>query len=144
MITIQQYFGSKAHTQAQEDSAIDLLERVDRLTSEAEAVGQFRRRIDPDTGSEISGSPGGAGDGGFRLPTSTTGTATSSHREARAVDVYDPANELDTWLNDFEDGQGGNSKLEEYGLYREHPDATIHWCHFTTRPPRSLKRTFRP
>ena len=57
---------------------------------------------------------------------------------------YDPGDRLDTWLNDFEDGQGGNSKLEEYGLYREAPSATPNWVHLTTRPPHSGKRTFQP
>ena len=39
---------------------------------------------------------------------------------------------LDDWLDD--------DTLERYGLYREAPDATPHWCHLTTRPPMSGRR----
>jgi len=145
MITIEQYFGNKAHTPAQETLARDLLWRVEALWAEAVADG-VPRHIDPDTGTEISGSRGGAGDGGFRLPTATTGQGLSSHKEARGVDPFDKDDEFDNWLNQFEssDGEGGNSKLEEYGLHREHPSTTRTWCHLTTRAPRSGKRTFYP
>jgi hypothetical protein len=100
--------------------------------------------IDPDTGTEISGSRRGRGDGGFRLETSTTGRAFSAHKEARAVDDYDPDNAFDRWLNEFEFGEGQNDKLEEHGLYREHPQSTNTWCHLTTRAPPSGKRTYYP
>lgn len=145
MITKEQYFGIKPHTPEQEALAIDMLMRANALVGEAAAGGgSFTRAVDPDTGTEISGSRGGAGDGGFRLPTSITGRGKSSHKEARAVDVYDPHEELDTWLDQFETGNGGNSKLEEYGLYREAPGSTHGWCHLTTRAPGSGRRTFQP
>lgn len=150
MITAAQYFGAKPHTQADEEVAKDLLARVNALIGEAVAAGAFVRVIDPDTGTEISGARGGAGDGGFRVRTSITGRPGSSHKEAKGVDPYDPDSRLDTWLDRFEDGNGGNSKLEAYGLYREHPDATRggtpeqDWCHLQTRAPGSGRRTFRP
>ena len=144
MITLQQYFGLKARDERQVSEAVNLLDRVDRLTDEAEAAGIFARPIDPDTETEISGSRGGNGDGGFRLPDAVTGRSKSSHKEARGVDVYDPGNHFDNWLTTYDDGLGGNSKLEEYGLYREHPDSTNSWVHLTTRPPGSGKRTFQP
>lgn len=144
MITVQQYFGLKAHDERQTDLAIDLLDRVDRLTDEADAAGIFARPVDSDTGTEISGSRGGNGDGGFRLPDATTGRVKSSHKEARGVDVYDPGNHFDNWLTTYDDGHGGNSKLEEYGLYREHPNSTNSWVHLTTRAPGSGHRTFLP
>jgi len=105
--------------------------------------------IDPDTGTEISGARGGAGDGGFRLQTATTGKSNSSHKDAKGVDDYDKDDAFDKWLDQFEvpmpNGQpGGNSKLEEYGLYREHPSTTPTWCHLTTRAPASGRRTFYP
>lgn len=133
MITQTQYFGAKPHTEAQDALATDLLMRVNLLIDEAVDAG-FVRSIDPDTGTEISGSKGGAGDGGFRLPGATTGAPNSSHKEARAVDVFDPAGKLDAWITD--------EVLEKYGLYRETPGATFGWCHLTTRPPKSGKRTF--
>ena len=144
MITNEQYFGAKPHTDEHEKTAWKLLQLVNKLIDEAVSVGAFERTIDPDTGSEISGSKGGAGDGGFRLPTATTGKALSSHKEARGVDVFDPGNDLDAWLNEFEGDNGANSKLQAYGLYREAPHATPGWCHLTSRAPGSGRRTFVP
>lgn len=135
MITTDQYFAGKPHSPEQDALAQHMLESVNELLDEAEAAG-IPRQICPNTGSEISGSKGGSGDGGFRLPGATTGAATSSHKEARAVDVYDAGDHLDSWLTD--------EKLETYGLYRESPRATPTWCHLTTRPPRSGRRTFDP
>jgi hypothetical protein len=143
MITSDQYFG-KPHSAQHFADAVDLLQRVNRLGDEAQAFGAFTWSVDLDTGSQISGRAGGDGDGGFRTPSATTGDSGSSHRQAKGVDIYDPSNKLDTWLDGFEDGHGGNSKLEERGLYREDPKATNTWCHLTTRAPHSGKRTFQP
>ena len=134
MITLAQYFGNKPHSPDHTSNADYLLHRVANLEAEAAAAGVKVDHIDPDTGTCISGSRGGAGDGGFRLPTSTTGKGLSSHKEARGVDKYDPLNELDNWLTD--------EILARHGLYREHPDDTPTWCHLTTRPPNSGKRSF--
>lgn len=120
-----------------------LLEAVNELLAEAERAG-INSPTCPNTGTQISGSKGGTGDGGFRLPTATTGSLLSSHKEARAVDVYDPGGKLDDWLDDFEVGVGDNTKLAEYELYREAPDATTGWLHLTTREPKSKRRTFHP
>ena len=144
MITSEQYFQGKPHDAEDEITASDMLTRVNELIDEAERLLAFRRAICPNTGSEVSGSKGGAGDGGFRLATSTTGSAKSSHKEAKAVDIYDPGGHLDDWLDDFEQPGGGNTMLEEHGLYREHPNATEGWCHLTTRAPGSGRRTFNP
>lgn len=142
MITVYHYFGRKEHTQEHMDSATLLLDRVEALIADAVDDGAFTRLIDPDTGTEISGSKGGAGDGGFRLPNSTTGAPSSSHKEARGVDVYDPKNQLDMWLDSFEDGSGGNLMLEQHKLYREAAKHTPGWCHLTTRAPGSGRRSF--
>jgi len=144
VISIDEYF-RKPHSLKQAASCVDLLDRVNALCKEAIDVGAFILQDDPDTGSEISGSPGGDGDGGFRTPGSRTGSAGSSHRQAMAVDVYDPNNRLDSWLDKFEqDGTWFNSKLAEHDLYREHPSATPGWCHLSTRAPGSGRRTFNP
>lgn len=142
MITVEQYF-AKPRSADQEAAATDLLQRVNELLADAYTHGVYEF-IDPDTGSQISGTKGGSGDGGFRLPDSKTGPPGSSHRQAMAVDVYDPTDELDTWLDEFERDGGQNSMLEKHGLYREHPSATNGWCHLSTRAPRSGKRTFLP
>ena len=144
MISPEQYFGSKTHSLEHERDADDLLVRVNALCEEASSGGVFHWAIDPDTGTEISGSRGGAGDGGLRLPTATTGRQKSSHKEARAVDVYDPQNELNDWLSEFDNAWWGNAKLEQHGLYREAPGATPTWVHLSTREPGSGRRTFNP
>jgi hypothetical protein len=143
-ITLEQYF-AKPHTAEQRAAALDLLRRRAALRAEYyAATGRTGPDIDPDTGNEISGSRGGNGDGGFRVPTSD-GAKNSAHKEARAVDDYDPKNDFDDWLTlfDKEDGRY-NEKLEKNGLYREHPSTTPTWCHLTTRAPASGKRTFYP
>lgn len=132
MITAKEYFGEKAHTQAHEEAAVDLLRRVNALCEE---VG-YEAPDDPDTGTQISGSRGGKGDGGFRLMTATTGKTHSSHKEAKGVDVYDPDGILDAAITD--------EVLEKFGLYREAPEQTETWCHLTTRRPGSGHRTFIP
>lgn len=147
VITVQQYFGSKfGHpdvTQLRFENALSLLMRVGELLSEARADGVNVDLIDPDTGTEISGSKGGSGDGGFRLQDSKTGAPGSAHKNGEAVDKYDPDNALDTWLDKFDTGTAGNTKLEYHGLFREHGDDTPGWCHIQTRAPKSGKRTFR-
>lgn len=136
MITRDQYFifkgVEKDHSPEQEANAVELLLRVNELLTAL----NWAYPIDADTGTSISGSKGGSGDGGFRDVFSKTGAPHSSHREGKAVDVFDPNNELDALLTD--------ELLEAYGLYREHPDDTEGWCHLTTRAPHSGHRTFHP
>jgi hypothetical protein len=144
VIHLEDYFGAKPRTNDQEFLAADLLDRVNALVDEAVAAGAFERMKDPDTGTEISGSRGGQGDGGFRLTTATTGRPLSSHKEARGVDGYDPLDRLDAWLDRFEGTYGTNSMLEKHGLYREHPKDTPGWCHLQTRAPGSGRRTYEP
>ena len=151
MITVSQYF-TKPHTTEQEALAQGLLGQVAQLEDEwSTATGELSQ-VDPDTGTEISGNQGGDGDGGFRTPGSRTGNPASQppspHRiidgKGAGVDKYDPRDKLDNWLDGFEDGNGGNSVLEKYGLYREHPSKTPGWTHLQTRPTASGKRTFMP
>jgi hypothetical protein len=135
MILTTHYF-QKPHTPEQEKSAQDLLASVNALCHEAQALGVFDFGNDPDTGSPISGSQGGDGDGGFRTPGSRTGASHSPHRRALAVDIFDPGDKLDKWLTD--------EKLTAYNLYREDPDWTPGWVHIQSIPPASGKRTFQP
>jgi hypothetical protein len=134
------YFGHKiTHPDATDErqaNADALLQRVNDLLEHAAQEGAYDGQSDPDTGTQISGSRGGAGDGGFRLTTSATGAPGSAHKEGMGVDVYDPENRLDDWLSD--------DILALYDLYREHPSATPGWCHLQTRRPRSGRRTFHP
>ena len=143
MITTESYFSGKPHDVQEDANAQHLLEAVNALIDQAVYEGAFTRNVDPDTGTEISGSKGGAGDGGFRLPTATTGAPQSSHKQAKAVDVYDPHNRLDDYLTRFDDGSN-NAVLEKFGLYRESPEKTPGWTHLQTRAPGSGRRTFQP
>lgn len=136
MITLEKYFGGKQHTKEQSLAATDLLARVNSLLIEAAQQGAYSYDVDCDTGCFISGSKGGTGDGGFRLPDATTGSPLSSHKEAKGIDIYDPCNKLDDWITD--------GILATHGLYREHPSKTLGWCHLTTRAPGSKSRTFLP
>lgn len=149
MITLQQYFNGKPHTQAQEAAALKLLDRVNAMLEWAR-LGGYQGHNDPDTGTQIGGDKiKGNGDGGFR-GAEEGGAAHSSHKilwkleggkwvhdeTMAAVDVYDPADVLDRIISDED--------LERFGLYREDPSATPGWCHLTTRAPGSGKRTFLP
>lgn len=162
MITAQEFFGKKPHGAEQRAAAEELLARVNALRLDwMRDTGAAKCPVDRDTGCEISGDAKvGNGDGGFR-EYGELGSKFSSHKilyvqdpagnwiydpaKAQAgVDSFDPGDELDQWLDQFEDGHGGNTKLEEHGLYREHPDDTPGWCHLTARSPHSGKRTFKP
>jgi len=143
MISSEDYF-TKPRPREHETNAADLIRRRNALRAEWMVASGKDCPVDQDTGSEISGVERGDGDGGYRTPSSRTGAAVSSHRHGQGIDDYDPGDELDAWLDTFEDGNGGNSMLEKHQLYREHPSATKGWCHLTTRAPGSGKRTFFP
>ena len=62
----------------------------------------------------------------------------SKHMTAQAIDLYDPDGEIDDWCMDHLD------KLEQCGIWIEHPSATKGWSHMQSVPPRSGKRVFYP
>jgi hypothetical protein len=132
MITIEQYFIGRHHSPDQEESAADLLFRVNSLLYEYQVKTGHELHVNVHTDNLISGLT----EGGFRLPECTQGAANSSHKQAMGVDIYDQDNKLDGWVTD--------DILTENNLYREHPDSTDGWCHLTTRPPHSGHRTFLP
>jgi len=140
MITIEQYFGAKISspdaTPERQANAAATLKNVNDLLEFANGAAAYDFWIDPDTGTQISGAKGGAGDGGFRLSGSATGAVNSKHKLGAAVDVYDPHNTLDDWLTD--------EILALYGLYREAPGSTPGWCHLQSIPPGSGRHTFQP
>lgn len=134
-ITIRDYFGSKQHTDEHTANAVELLKCVNALLAEFVAQGGTLHK-DPDTGTYISGSKGGSGDGGYRVPTTTTGRQGSAHKEAMAVDVFDASENLDNWIS--------RDLLVKYDLYREAKQWTPGWTHLQTRPPKSGNRSFNP
>ena len=132
MITVEQYLRSREHSPDQATNALNLLSKVNPLLYEYSKQTGEDVEINKFTGNCISGLT----EGGFRLPDCPQGALHSSHKEARAVDVYDPFNHIDHWLTD--------EILETHGLYREHPDKTEKWCHLSDKPPSSGHRTFYP
>ena len=135
MITLDQYFGIYAsHADAGPGmyaAAEAMLEKVNALLDKAQSSG-IQPEVNPNTNSQVSGEF----NGGFRPQDCPVGAAKSSHKQARAVDVFDPHNALDGWITD--------DILVEFGLYREHPDDTPRWCHLSDKAPGSGRRTFHP
>jgi hypothetical protein len=132
LITLEQYFIGRLHSSQQSSDAMDLLSAVNALLAHYSQDEGVELAINPHTGTLVSGQT----EGGFRLPDCPQGAPNSSHKEAKGVDVYDPLDDMDTWLNDV--------ILTRFNLYRESPAYTHGWCHLTTRPPASNHRTFIP
>lgn len=137
MITLDQYVGVwKNHENwngTNQYAAALLLDRVNALLKDYIKAGR-ELEINPKTKSHVSGEIYG----GFRPLDCPIGAKNSSHKLAMAVDVYDPFNSLDIWID------ANPSVLEKHNLYREHASATRNWCHLSTKAPRSGKRTFFP
>jgi hypothetical protein len=135
IITLAEYFGPWFDDESVTDEIIEnaesLLERVDALVYAAQADRVILQR-NPVTGTHVAGQTLG----GYRPPHSTTGAPSSAHKTGQAVDIFDINDRLDNWVTD--------GILATFGLYREHPDATRHWCHLTTRAPKSGRRSFYP
>ena len=62
----------------------------------------------------------------------------SKHMTGQACDLYDPDGDIDEWCMENQD------KLDDCGLWLEHPSATKGWCHVQVVPPRSGRRVFFP
>jgi hypothetical protein len=135
VITLDQYFGIYAnHPDAGPGmyaAAERMLDTVNPLLAKAASEG-VKLETNPNTNSLVSGET----NGGFRPQACPVGASKSSHKQARAVDVFDPKNALDDWITD--------EILTQFGLYREHPDDTPHWCHLSDKAPGSGRRTFKP
>ena len=143
MFTLIDYVGPWAESpdwsEDRQGNANFLISICAKLQDELENNG-VHFLINPKTGTTISGEQYG----GFRPQDCPIGALGSAHKEGQAVDRYDPSNLIDAYITQFDDGNGGNSLLEKVGLYREHPDSTPGWSHWTTRAPASGHRTFMP
>jgi hypothetical protein len=140
MISFDQYFGPwlthKDATDERQANAVRLLSAVGMLERLALLDG-VEFPDNPATGSGVSGSTYG----GFRPQDCPQGAKHSSHKEGLAVDRYDPHGDIDKWCM-MNSGIGG--KLEQCGIYIEHPKKTDKWSHWTVRVPGSGKRVFWP
>jgi len=140
MITLEDYFGKFLHhpdvTETHKASAASLLAACAQLESYAIQDGvEFPINLFTKTG--VSGSLYG----GFRPKDCKIGAPNSSHKEAKAVDLYDPLGKIDQWC--FAHSEKGG-KLEQCGIYLEHPSKTNGWSHWTIRAPVSKNRVFLP
>ena len=137
MITLNQYVGlhreSPDWTPTREQNATKFLAKCCALEVEM-ARGGVQFPDNPVTKSGISGKTFG----GFRPQDCSQGAPTSSHKEGRGVDRYDPRGDIDTWCASHLD------RLAFHGIYIEHPSATPGWSHWTDRAPQSGKRVFQP
>ncbi len=135
MISADDYFrayaGHPEITPEIEANAEALLAKVNALLAWAESEG-WQPRINAATGTLVSGQD----NGGWRPRACPIGAPRSSHKRGRGVDVADGDGALDAMITD--------AVLMQFGLYREHPDATAGWCHLTDRAPKSGNRTFWP
>jgi len=137
MITLTQYVGKHAEspdwTIERQANAANLLVACSRLETLAKSDG-VKFPDNPVTGNGVSGSTFG----GFRPQNCPQGAPQSSHKEGLAVDRYDPDGSIDKWC------LANLDRLESCGIYIEHPDATLHWSHWTTKAPKSGRRVFYP
>lgn len=62
----------------------------------------------------------------------------SNHLFGRAVDISDPARELQKWC------KANEGLLASTGLWMEDFSVTNTWCHFQINPPKSGSRWFMP
>lgn len=137
MISFAEYFGEWAdHKDATDDrkaNAIRLLSCCHSLELLALADG-VEFPINYVTGSGVSGRDYG----GFRPQSCPVGAPNSAHKEALAVDRFDPKDKIDEWCMKNLDA------VRACGIYIEHPSATQGWSHWTVRAPRSGKTVFMP
>lgn len=137
MITLKQYVGphsgSRDWTVLRQEAAVELLRRVNALLLEAEVDGVAGAE-NSQTQSQVSGVTFG----GFRPQNCPQGAPNSSHKEGRAVDIFDPKDRLDDWIT------AHPGALVRHNLYREAACATAGWLHLTTRAPASKSRSFLP
>ena len=137
MITVDQYFGfykdCEDVTEERRQNAILLLHACSALEYFAVRDG-IEFPINPRTDSNVSGQTYG----GFRPQSCTQGAPHSAHKEALAVDRYDPEGLIDKWCMEHLD------LLETCGIYIEHPSKTGGWSHWSIKRPGSGNRVFYP
>ncbi len=136
MITLDQYWLGRDQ-QYNVDWTIEIRNNAKTLLVHVNKLIEylpFPVEINPNTRSPVSS--------GWRPPQVNKHIANaaprSNHMKALAVDLYDPEGEIDDWCMD------NLSKLEECGIWLEHPSATKGWSHWQCVPPRSGKRVFYP
>jgi hypothetical protein len=138
MISLEHYFGpywdKGEDTPELRAAATRLLAAVNRVLEAALADG-VALVPNPKTGSYVSGE----GNGGFRDRRCRVGPATSKHRSAQAIDIYDPMRLFARWCLRNE------TRLRGLGIAgMERPEWTPTWTHLQIVPVRSGTWCFVP
>lgn len=138
MITVEQYAGQwlgrdDFDAQKKSNAQEKLLPAVNKLIAIAIEDG-VEFKTNHVTKSQISGQALG----GFRPLSCQIGAPKSNHKQGLAVDIYDPDGEIDKWCIK------NLNKLEECGIWLEHPSATKGWSHWQCVPVKSGNRVFMP
>lgn len=137
MITLSHYTGkwrdSPDWTAGMEANALRLLTSVNALEAEM-ARGGIRFPDNPRTRNGVSGELYG----GFRPQACPIGAPASKHKQAQAVDRYDPHGYIDAWCFAHLD------RLAFHGIWIEAPDSTPGWSHWQCVGPKSGARVFKP
>jgi hypothetical protein len=142
MFTIDEYVGVHKDSPDWDDekkhNASLLIDACSKLKEKLD-LEDIRFQINPRTGCIISGETYG----GFRPKSCPIGAENSSHKQGKAVDIYDPHGDIDTFLLE------NPELLVECGIYIEHPAKTNGWSHWAikTSPedsPRSGHHIFFP
>lgn len=140
MISKAQYLGSYARSKDLTPPVLAnidiLLNKVNKLMQTAMVDG-VTFQINPITKSQVAGEK----NGGFREQCCTIGAPASAHKLGMAVDLYDPFNQIDIWLNT---SPVAKVEYESLGLYFEAQEATNGWSHWSIKAPASGKRFFKP
>lgn len=140
MISKQDYLG--IHSKSA-DLTTERLANIDRLLTAVNRLmmlgikENITFKINKNTSSQVSGETFG----GFRPQSCTIGATHSAHKEGLAVDIYDPIEDVDTWLKTSDDAR---DLYEQLGLYFEHSDYTRGWSHWGLKRPASGNRFFKP
>lgn len=137
MITLADYFGKWYGCPDMTETRLDNAERLLDACGDLELMARndgVQFPVNPVTGTQVSGQTYG----GFRPMACPQGALHSSHKEGLAVDRYDPTGIIDAWCMQNLD------KLEQCGIYIEHPESTNGWSHWTIKAPRSGNRVFFP
>ncbi len=134
MITLQQYFGpwwdhpdATAERKSNAERLLACCERLEALALvDGVAFPDHPHRVDGLHVYADESNVSGQRYGGFRPQACPEGAPGSSHKQGLAVDRWDPHGAIDAWC--LQNAAPGG-RLEQCGIYIEHPSATDGWSH---------------
>jgi hypothetical protein len=132
MITLSDYFtrhGARLDQRFRGDLTEEIVRNAEVLLVRVNSLVAHFLIVHPEARCHVSS--------GWRPPfvnEAVGGTTNSAHLTGQAVDLLDPGDCLDAWLDDV--------LLAEHKLWREHPSHTPGWVHLQSRP--ASVRSFMP